>query len=527
MTQKVSADKMLAMLINTGHIFSSGKGFSQIFTELLDSVRDITSADGGSLYIYDHTSETLKVVVIGNKTLGISKVVDTFDALKIDGFIEVPTRIDGEPNLRTVSVCSYLQNRKILINSLDDDTEFNFNNTRQFDKNNNYETHNLLILPLVGHNNKVIGVLQLINCDKDVFSDYMQTFVDAIAGQIGTMLSNALLVNETQELMSAIIQMIGVAIDEKSPHTAGHCQRVVEITMMIVEELEKTKKHPIYKDFSLTTEQRRELRIAALLHDIGKIITPLHILDKRTKLHTVNDKISLLYERMRAWELARRLQQTEQKLREEGLEHLISSTEEKYSEDYQFLGEVNAGNVFVDEEVTKRLETIAERMIESPNTNNEKLITQQVIDSEELNNLKIKRGTLNPEERKIMEDHVSISIRLLSSIPWPSNLKRVVEIAGAHHETLNGSGYPNKLTGDDMDLPARVLGLADRFEGLSAPDRPYRNVKMTLSRVMSIMENMAEEQEIDDTLFDFFRENKLHLKYAKKHLPPELIDVQQ
>lgn len=521
--EHIQAREMLETLIKTGRIFSQNKSFSEIFSELMQTFCAITGAEGGSLYIYDHNSKTLKVVVMTNTPLGVSKVVDQFDALKIKGFIEVPTVINGEKNLKTVSVCSFLENRKILVLSLEDDTEFDFTNTRNFDRANNYQTRNLAVLPLTGHNGEVIGVLQLINCNSDVFSAMMQPFIDAIAGQTGIMLSNALLVNKTQELMSAIIEMIGVAIDEKSPHTAGHCQRVEALTMLIAGELEKEKKDPKYKHFKLSNEQRRELRIAALLHDIGKIITPTHILEKQTKLYTLDDKINLLNERMRSWQLTRELHHLHEKLRAENLEHLITQPTTEHhqlEEDFHFLEEVNKGNIFVDEKTRQRLTEISNRLIGAANGRT----PPHLINQDELDNLKIQRGTLNPSERKIMEDHVSISIRLLSSIPWPSELNKVVEYAGAHHENLNGTGYPNRLTGDQMALPARILGLADRFEGLSAPDRPYRSTKMMLSRVMMILEDMANKEEIDRDLFNFFKNKKLHLKYAHQYLPKEIID---
>ena len=513
---------MLETLIKTGRIFSQGKGFGEIFSELMQTFCLITGAEGGSLYIYDHRSETLKIVVMTNTPLGVNKVVDEFDALKIKGFIEVPTTTNGQENLKTVSVCCFLKNRKVLVMSLEDDTEFDFTNTLNFDRANNYKTRNLVVLPLTGQSGEVIGVLQLINCNNDVFSAAMQPFIDAIAGQTGIMLSNALLVNKTQDLMAAIIEMIGMAIDEKSPHTAGHCQRVEALTMLIAGELEREKNNPKYKNFKLNGEQRRELRIAALLHDIGKIITPTHILEKQTKLYTLDDKINLLNERMRSWQLTRELNHLHATLRAENLEHLIHqpAADDELEADSEFLEEVNKGNIFVDDKTQQRLTEISNRLIEAANGRAQ----AHLISPEELDNLKIRRGTLNPSERKIMEDHVSISIRLLSSIPWPVELGRVVEYAGAHHENLNGTGYPNQLTGDQMALPARILGLADRFEGLSAPDRPYRSSKMMLSRVMAIMQDMADKDEIDRDLFDFFKHKQLHLKYARKYLPEDIID---
>ena len=179
----------------------------------------------------------------------------------------------------------------------------------------------------------------------------------------------------------------------------------------------------------------------------------------------------------------------------------------------------------MDQEAEERLERIAARRIPPLNgEENSDALGARVLEAGEKRDLAIRRGTLNPEERKVMEEHVAISIRLLQSIPWPHNLRRVVEYAGSHHENMNGTGYPNQLQGKDMSLPARILGIADRFEGISAPDRPYRAVKMTLSRVMKIMTAMRDDKHIDPDLFDLFTRRKVYMTYARRHLPPELID---
>ena len=485
----------------------------------MSEVRGITGAEGGSLYIYDRVSETLKVVVLTNEVLRVHSVVETFDPLRIDGFIEIPMRnADGELNVKNISVCCFHQKETILIpdiNTLDE--RFDLSKTRDFDEKNDYTTRNLAVFPLVGHGDQLIGVLQLVNADDTLFLADMHSFIDALVGQISIVLNNALLVSEAQNLLSAIVSMVSVAIDEKSPHTAGHCQRVTELSLMVADAMNKSD-DGAYADFWMDDEKRRELRMAAMLHDIGKIITPAHIMEKPTKLHTLYDKVNLLRERLRAWYLSEQLRRLEKM---HGEKKLFSEDEiAAYQADCDFLEGINRGEILADEEALVRLSEMSNRIIDF----DESKLPGNLILEEEAHFLKIPQGTLDEKERKIMEGHVSASVRMLSSIPWPRNLERVVEYAGNHHEAMNGKGYPNGLTGDQMSLPARILGMVDRFEAISAPDRPYRKVKVTLSRVMNIMQKMAEDSEIDPELFAFFKEKKVYMDYARKYLPADLID---
>lgn len=522
---QLDSKEMLAHLIAIGRVYSSGKSFTDLFKELMEKVRRATGAEGGSLYIYDRANEMLKIVVLTNDVLGVNKVVEKFDALRISGFIEVPMRNKaGEVNLNTVSVCCFHDKRKIFVSDLQKATEFDFTNTLNFDRQNNYHTRNLMVFPLFGHGEDVIGVLQIVNSDNSCFNDDMQPFLNALISQVSIVLNNALLVNEAQNLLSALVQMVGMAIDEKSPHTAGHCQRVTWLTLKIIDMLEQ-EKEGAYAGFSMNENERREIHIAALLHDIGKVVTPTHIMEKSTKLYTLYDRVNLLRERLSAWCLSEKIRRLEEALRRIGREDILEQLPDiELNDDFEFLSAINRAEVVIDDKVERRLQEISARTISHLDVTNLCDGEEQLIKKNEFDNLRVMRGTLNPEERKIMEEHVNISIRLLSSIPWPRNLERVVEYAGAHHENMNGKGYPHGLTGDDLAVPARVLAMADRFEGITAPDRPYRSTQMKLSQAMKIMTNMADEREIDSELFALFRDRKVYMTYAQAFLPPELID---
>lgn len=546
----VPADaKILTAVLENARVLGSGLALEELFSTIIRRLQTAFNSEGGTLYIYDPTSETLKTVLISNDVLGISQVVETFDPLRAKGFIEMPVRDDaGEINLKAISVCCFFENKQIMVPDLKAPTRYDFSRTFAFDEKHGYSTRNLVVLPLQGSDNEVIGVLQMVNSDDTVFDPAMQKYIAALSGQISAALHNALLMTEAKNLLSAFIEMISAAIDEKSPHTAGHCMRVTELTMMIAEEMSAAT-DGVYKDFSLDDEQMRELRIAAMMHDVGKIITPVHVMEKPTKLYGLSDRFALVRDRLHHWQLAQKMQRLEAAVRAAGREDLLAAAEAGAADaadrdikaDLEFLDQVNHCLVFVDEPTEERLSEIAKRPLngtngtsgdgangcdaaDSEDDDTKHDLPAHILDKEMLGNLKLRRGTLNPAERKIMEEHVSISKRLLSSIPWPKNLANVVEYAAHHHEWMNGKGYPAGITGDQMSLPARVLGLSDRFEAISAFDRPYRTKKNTLKDVMKIMGFMSKDEEIDADLYQFFVDKKIYLKYAQRFLPAELID---
>ncbi|MGI9338098.1 MAG: HD domain-containing phosphohydrolase [Gammaproteobacteria bacterium] len=511
-------DNRLNELINLSRILGSADPFPRRFKEMVAALSDITDADGGSLYIYDNKEQKLKATVFFNKILAVERVVDDFDPLRISGLVEVPLRdASGKLASDTPTVACFSGREMIIVKDVATNYRFDFRNTQKFDEQHNYRTKSMIMLPLPAHDGRIVGVLQVINPARASYDVANRGFLSALAAQAGIALNNALLVTESQNLLNALVNMIVVAIDKKSSHTAGHCIRVTELTMMFADALARQS----YDGFSLSIDERRELYLAALLHDVGKIITPTHVLEKSTKLQYLNDRINLLHERLRAWQQGQAYQVLAKKLRENGQQKMLDEAMAVVDadDDIAFLRNVNTNDIITDDTAIKRLEDIARRRFDENSGEEDTLI-----DSFDLENLKVRRGTLNDEERRIIEEHVSLSIRLLSSIPWPKNMQRIVEYAGSHHENINGTGYPNKITGDAMSIPAKILGIADRFEGLSAPDRPYRKTKMKLSGALRILKLMRDDGEIDPELTDFFLGEKIYLAYAKKHLPPELID---
>ncbi|MFN5925938.1 MAG: HD-GYP domain-containing protein, partial [Pseudanabaena sp.] len=385
---------------------------------------------------------------------------------------------------------------------------------------------------MLNHENELIGVLQLINAkDPETnkiieFSQTSQRIGESLASQAAIALANNKLIGQFRELFESFINLISEAIDKKSPYNGKHCRRVPTLTMMIADAACKAD-YGIFKEFSLDEDERYELRIAGLLHDCGKVTTPVHVIDKATKLETIFDRIYLVNTRFEVLKRDAEINFLNQKIAaiESGnlsiipdLEAALQQKLAQYSSDQDFLQVCNIGGEFMHDEYKERLQQIAKYRWIDPQG-----IDTNFLSDNEVYNLNISRGTLTAEERKVINDHIVVTIEMLEQLPYPRNLRRVPEYAGGHHERMDGKGYPKGLTREQMSLPARMMGIADIFEALSAKDRPYKKGK-TLSECLHILGKMKLDNHIDPDLFDLFVSEKVYLRYAREYLDPDQID---
>jgi len=325
--------------------------------------------------------------------------------------------------------------------------------------------------------------------------------------------------------------MINTAIDEKSPYTGGHCQRVPELTMMLAEAVNETKQGPL-REFNMTDKDRYELKIAGLLHDCGKVTTPVHVVDKATKLESIFDRIHLVDTR---FEVLKRDAEIEllkgsAALQQEGLDELslrertnqlvqaCKARLRQLDQDREFLRRCNIGGEFMAPEAQQHVKTIADYKWVDQSGN-----TAHFLTDDEIENLSIPRGTLTAKEREIINYHIVATIKMLEALPWPKHLRRVPEYAGGHHERMDGKGYPRGLTREQMSVQARVMGIADIFEALTARDRPYKKGK-TLTESLHILGKFKEGGHIDPDLFDVFIRRKVYQRYAEQFLDAHQID---
>jgi len=295
---------------------------------------------------------------------------------------------------------------------------------------------------------------------------------------------------------------------------------------MLADAVEKTETGK-YADFAMTDDERYELYIAAWLHDCGKVATPPHVVDKGMKLETITDRIETVDTRFevlkRDAEISMLRKQIE--LMKAGESNgAISETEEEFNnnitrliDEKEFIRKTNRGGEFMEEEDQKRVADIGRYTWESDG----EIIP--FLDEKEVRNLQIPKGTLLPEEREIINDHIVITIDMLEKLPYPKNLKNVPEFAGGHHEKLDGTGYPKGLKDEDMSTQAKIMAIADIYEALTAADRPYKDGKK-LSMAMRIMGFMKNDYEIDKDLFEIFVKEGVYKQYAEKYVKPDQID---
>jgi HD-GYP domain-containing protein (c-di-GMP phosphodiesterase class II) len=383
------------------------------------------------------------------------------------------------------------------------------------------------------HEGEIIGVLQLINAQDPhtrqvtPFSSADQSLAESLASQAAIALTNRLLITQLEELFEAFINLINLAIDEKSPYTGGHCQRVPALTMMLAEATDAAQEGPL-ASFHMDERDRYELKIAGLLHDCGKVTTPVHVVDKATKLQTLYDRIHLIDTR---FEVLKRDAEISALRRQLALRVSVDAAAEaqiredcqkeicRLDEDREFLRKSNVGGEKMKDEDLERVRDIGN----GRKWRNVDAVETEFLSADEAENLTIRAGTLTMKERDVINHHIVATIKMLEQLPWPRHLTKVPEYAGGHHERMDGKGYPKGLTREQMSWQARMMGIADIFEALTARDRPYKP-GMKLSQAMGIMVNFKKNGHIDPDLFDVFVKEKVYLKYAQQFLDPQQID---
>ena len=519
--QKIkNLENRIHRLNEIGMALSTESDSNKLFEMILEEARNITNADGRTLYSKNKEGN-LKFEILRNDTMntimgGSSNKEIPFDPVKL--WVD-----DSTPNQSNVSAYVALTGETVNIKDAYQEAGFDFSGTKSYDEKTGYHSKSFLTVPLKNHENEIIGVMQLINArdeDNEVvpFDKDMQEQIESLASQGAVALTNKKLVGELKTLFEAFIQLIATAIDKKSEYTGGHCSRVPVITMMLADAVAKTTSGK-YKDFSMTEEERYELYIAAWLHDCGKVATPPHVVDKGTKLETIFDRIELVKTRM---EILKR--DVEIDFLKRQLNGALPKFDEKYKKDIKeidenikFIESCNIGGEFMKSELQDKIVAISKQKLF---LNNKEV---NILTDNEVRNLNITKGTLLPEERDIINDHISITIDMLEELPYPKNLKNIPEFAGGHHEKMDGTGYPKGLKADQMSPQAKIMAIADIYEALTAADRPYKEGKK-LSQAMRIMGFMKNDYHIDEDLFEIFVNSGVYKKYAEDHVASNQID---
>ena len=400
-------------------------------------------------------------------------------------------------------------------------------------------------------------------------------FCQALASSAAVALENASLLQSQRDIFDSLIRLVAGAIDAKSPYTGGHCSRVPELTQWLAEAASDCQE-PAFSNFSMTENDREVLRLASWLHDCGKIVTPEYVVDKATKLETIHNRIHeirMRFELIKAQAEANHWKQHSGTANTEKSRQELDQFKRELDKEFAFVAACNMGGEMMSDEDIERLQQIGrrtwvrtldnrlgissaevERMTHEPapalpcdepllsDRANQKIdrseqpnvdansphnynlkVPNLLQNNGEIYNLSIRRGTLNDEERYIINLHIVETIRILESLQLPDHLSAVPAIAGAHHERMDGKGYPKGLKREEMTPQARMMAIADVFEALTASDRPYKQAK-PLSTVMKIMVSMVNQHHLDGDLFRLFVEKGLHHRYANRYLSQEQRD---
>ncbi|UBO73328.1 HD domain-containing phosphohydrolase [Aeromonas rivuli] len=427
----------------------------------------------------------------------------------------------------------------------------------------------LVAEPLLSHNQEVTGCLQILlpPCSPDELAARI-SLIEALAGTSASAIENQRLLAEQKQLLESFIELIAGAIDAKSPYTGGHCQRVPELTRLLAEAA-SAERHGPFADFRPNAQEWEAIHIASWLHDCGKVTTPEFVVDKATKLETLYDRIHEIRTRFEVLKRDAHIAALSEQLSEQQCSLARTAVAPAWAEldaEFAFVAECNQGGEWMAPERLEQLQRIASRSwlrtlddrlgigVEEfkrhgraplplpcreslladkpehriPRPDHDRLeadnpwgfkvkVPECLYDRGELHNLGIRRGTLSEEERYKINEHIIQTIRMLERLPFPRHLKQVPEIAGGHHEKIDGSGYPRGLNRAQMSIPARIMAIADIFEALTASDRPYKSGK-SLSQSLAIMSQMANEGHIDPDLFSLFLRSRIWQQYGQRFL---------
>ncbi len=563
-------------LIELGIALSAERNHSELMEKILLGAKELTNADGGTLYLVDDSRSEMRFAIMRNDSLGIAMGGTTGTPIPFP-----PVRLvneDGQPNHKNVAAAAAITGHTINIADAYDAAGFDFSGPRAFDQRTGYHSRSFLTVPLKNHDAEVVGVLQLINARERTgkampFAAEIVPVIEALASQAAVALDNQMLLEAQKNLFRAFLQVFASAIDAKSPYTGGHCRRVPELTNMLARAAAETKDGP-FADFGMNADEWYELEVAGGLHDCGKVTTREYVVDKATKLESLYNRIHEIRTR---FEVVKRDAEIDY-LRgvaaggdEKALRAARDQRLKSLDGDFAFVADCNIGGEFMAPEKIARLQRIAEitwlRTLDdgiglsweegqrrpgtaAPLPAMEHLLADkpehivphdgpplaadnpwgfivkppaQKFNLGEVYNLIIRRGTLTEEERYHINDHIVQTIIMLEALPFPKNLRRVPEWAGGHHEKMNGTGYPKGLKREQMSVPARIMAIADIFEALTARDRPYKTPKK-LSECIAIMAKMSQDSHIDPELFALFLKSGVYRRYAETFLLPEQID---
>lgn len=474
-----SKNNKLEKVVEIGTLLSSEKDNDVLLLKVVETSMDITNADGGTLYLLNDGKLDFKVLINRSKeTCLISK----------DSHLDIPSvDINGK------NVCAAAARERKLINIADcyNDKDYDFSGAKKYDEMNTYLTKSVLVIPLIDEYDEIVGVLQLINSiDKKgeiiPFKKDDEKTLSALANQASMAIMNSSYSQKINDLLYGFIKVMSVGIDERTPYNVNHTKNMVNFAEKFF-QYENANNGKYKVDYN----KSREILMSIWLHDIGKILTPLDIMNKDSRL---GDAINEVENRFKRRDLLLRLQFAQKSISE--LEY--QALEKERVDQLVFVKLVNKAG-FLNDELKNQLDELSKKTYIELDGSEVPILT-----SEEIYQLNILKGTLNREERNIMEGHVSMTQKFLSQLKFPKHYSNIPVYAGNHHEFLDGTGYPNHLTEKDLPWPCRLITILDIFEALTAKDRPYKK-PFTAEKALEILDDMANNGKLDKEIISEFK----------------------
>jgi HD-GYP domain-containing protein (c-di-GMP phosphodiesterase class II) len=487
------AEEHLEELLNIGIALSAEKDHTKLLERILTEARKITGADAGTLYLCG--DEGLLFKIIQNDTMGVYQGGQGEP-------VDLPPVPLNPDNIHNVSSWVALNKKSVNIPDVYTAEDFDFSGPKKYDALTNYRTKSMLVVPLENYEGEVIGVLQLINAKNDQgeivpFATEMEKIIFSLASQAAVSLTNMQYIEEIDNLLHSFVQVMATAIDARTPYNVNHTRSIAELAEKLALYIDGLENGPLAAE-RFPENRIVQLVMAAWLHDIGKVAIPLSVMDKPSRLGKRREIVDMKLE-LAAVQLKYELSQAKAQAADPAVEADFEQKLAYLDHVADLIAKVDLPSTFVDKELAEELNKIARW---------EYLPGQYLLTDEELKDLCIPRGTLNDEERKIMENHVAVAQRMLDKIPFNSRLKDVPAWALSHHELLDGTGYPLGLRGEEIPLEARLLTILDVYDALTATDRPYKK-PMPPQAALNILDKMAEEGKLDRLLLDAFKKSRV------------------
>ncbi|MCQ2536005.1 MAG: GAF domain-containing protein [Lachnospiraceae bacterium] len=472
----------LERILKIGIALSAEKDSNELLNYIVKTAMDLTGCDGGTLYLLDN--DALKFRIMITKSKDFKRGVNGEE-------IDIPP-----VPLKEENICAYSAIHKQALNIPDvyNSDLFDFSGPKKYDELNGYHTQSMIAVPLVNYHEEVLGVMQLINATKDgevsPFTDDEQMILVSLASQTAIALSNMQYLNELNQQMWSFTEAMTEAIDARTPYNGSHTRKVAVYSGMIADYINELHAKGEEETF-FTEEHKDQLVMAAYLHDIGKMIIPIDIMNKATRL---DKHMSDVENRLAIIKLKIKVDYLEGRISEDDFKQQTSQVEDTLN----IVHEVDAAGFIPDDKMAQVVSTFDYKYVDADGEETSYLT------EEEKTCLQIRKGTLTAEERGIMESHVRMTDRILSKVYFNRSFKNSPVWAAQHHECIDGSGYPNKLQGEDLCMEARILAVADICDALLATDRPYKK-PLPKEKAFSIMESMVEEGKLEGKYVQYLK----------------------